>query len=797
MAFAALPPELRSLCRRLTSTKVEQLPALLPSLLKDLQRCQEPLSRPQEAKTSESSPESAVLVHRLKTQITSLLNSRNAQGRFVGAALVKAVVETGGWECLRASEQWVRGLLSVLQRKDPAVVKDLCIVTLVKIYTLMHAYPTLVREIVTPTLPTFATACLQILKPPASSKAIRIPNNLIETVFEAFSVMIPLYPTTLRQSAAKVRAETRSYLAPTISDGAIIPVSLQASSRSLVVRLHMTAAKGGDSTEWAKHLDGLVKSFHSTADQVFRAVQENWESVSGHLSGHTSQNVDFDAEPRGGSASPDQLPPWTGVYAGSERMIGLLHFIAEYIRSRTKTSVSIPASAIVDIVTRISSIMPPVPGKEKSGPAFMNAAVGREEKDELWTVFPDIQVAAMKLLFILTRRLGGNFVPVAQASLEQILRMFESSYRLPEIRTVTFLLINEILHLCGPTITKPSVESLSLVVKTCCRDILGSAGHLKRPKQSATALQDGLKMKSIVQNADAFLNNKAEDEFITVSLDAKHVSAAKELLTTLFSHVPQQHIPSSLRAHMLRTAILCRNRDAQVASVLHPSRDRSGRTPQVILPYLTQQFPHDESVEILRFNFRPLTTGPRDDIMDVEEASIEGEPETNPLSNGFSFGRSFEPTPLKSQDALAPATEPTKVPENSMRTTETMKAPNPFLSKPLPETTIRSEERTTIVQPPSLINSLKRKNDEADITVSKRIEIDTAKAGISSPPVPAARPDVTPDPPSQAPDVTDKVKAGQEAAEESSDNESVHLNMELDSDEEENDDNDGSEEEEA
>lgn len=115
MAFAALPPELRSLCRRLTSTEAEQLPALLPSLLKDLLRCQEPLSKPQEAKASESSSESAVLVHKLKTRISALLGSRTTRGRFVGIALVKATVETGGWECFRTSKQWVQGLLSNLQ----------------------------------------------------------------------------------------------------------------------------------------------------------------------------------------------------------------------------------------------------------------------------------------------------------------------------------------------------------------------------------------------------------------------------------------------------------------------------------------------------------------------------------------------------------------------------------------------------------------------------------------------------------------------------------------------------------
>ncbi|KAI1082304.1 hypothetical protein F5B20DRAFT_31307 [Whalleya microplaca] len=773
VAFAALPPELRSICRRLTSPKPEQLPSLLPSLLKDLIRCQEPLSISHEAKTPASSSESALLVHKLKTQISALLNGRTVQGRFVGTALVKAVVEAGGWECLRTSETWVRVLLSILQRKEPAVSKDLCIVTLVKIYTLMHAYPTLVREIVTPTLPTFATACLQILKPPVSSKASKAPHSLIETVFEALLTLIPLYPTTLRQFSAKIKVETRPYVVATISDGATVPSSLQASSRRLAVRLHMTAVKGGDSTEWAKHLHGLVKTFHSTADQVFRAVQENWESTSGYV----SQPGNFDTEPQGGSSSPEQFPPWTGVHAGSERMINLLNYIADYLRCRTKTAVVIPISAIVDVTTRVSSIMPPVAGREKVESVQMNPAVGRDEKDELWTVFPDIQLAAMKLLLATAQRLWRNFLPVAQETLEQVLRMFESSYRLPEVRTMTFILIRELLQLLGPTIAKVTVEGLSLVIKACCRDLLGSASHLKRPKQAAAALQNGSKSKTVSQNADAFLAQKADDDFVSVSLSADHVSAAEALLATLFSHVPQQHLPSSLRSHMLKTAIFCRSRDAQVASVLHPSRDRSGRTPQVILPYLTRQFPHDESVEILRFNFRPLATGARPDIMDIEDMVVDDdERETKAPNNGFSFDRPFVPSFSSAQSTL-PAAEPLKAssvaPVQVAESVET-----PFLPQPS-EATIRSEEEQAAVQPPRA-NSLKRKNeDDAETAVSKRVEIDGTRTSSAPSPGSAAF---------NAPPA--RGTTGQEEdkdEDEESDNESVHLNMELDSDDDDED----------
>jgi pre-rRNA-processing protein RIX1 len=120
MSFVSLPPELRRICRKLTSTKPDQLLNLLPVLLKDLQRCQEPLSAPQESKANANS-ESSMLVHKLRTQITSLLNGRTIEGHFVAAALVKTYVEVGGWESLRASEPWVRGLLSILQVRTLSV----------------------------------------------------------------------------------------------------------------------------------------------------------------------------------------------------------------------------------------------------------------------------------------------------------------------------------------------------------------------------------------------------------------------------------------------------------------------------------------------------------------------------------------------------------------------------------------------------------------------------------------------------------------------------------------------------
>ncbi|RYP62243.1 hypothetical protein DL770_009619 [Monosporascus sp. CRB-9-2] len=633
----------------------------------------------------------------------------------------------------------------------------------------MHGYPTLLREIVTPNLPTFAKACLQILKPPVSSKIVKVPYSLIEAVFEAISTLLPLYPTTLREISAKIKAEARPYLAPTGYEAAIIPTSLQESSRRLVVRLHMTATKSGDAADWAKHIDMLIKEFHMTADQLFRPVHENWESASGYRRGPAN----FDAEPRGGGDQPESLPPWTGTQAGSERMIGLLHFIGDCLRCHTRSAVAIPISSIVDAIARISSIMPPSPEGAKMGSNQTNPAVGREEKDDFWAVFPDIQLAALRLYLVLIQRLGRNFLPVTQEALDQTLRIFESSYRLPEIRAIAFMVIKELIGLCGPTMEKLTVEGLSLVIKSCCRDLLGAAGHLKRPKQQTSA-QNGSKPKTVTQNADAFLSTKTDEETILVSLSEEHLEAAEALLATFFSSLPQQHLASPLRIRMLKTAILCQNKDAQVESVLHPSRDGSGRMPQVILPYLARQFPHDRAVELLRFTFRPLATGPLSNVMGVEdEMLVDEEPKTVAATNGSSFGRSFGDSLY---DPLAPSNPP-----DASEAVERAKSPspvappipkikdNPFLPTPT-QTQIQniiSEEQEVIVAAQSS-NSLKRKNEEEDAMVTKRVEIENAKTAETVPAVTGALSQVG------------RVSTGQED-EDDSDDESVHLNMVLDS----------------
>jgi len=111
----SVPSDLRVLVRRLASTPADELPRLLPTLVGHVLRCGGPLSAIADTKGKDKSSEAPVLVHRLRTHITTLLNGKNPAGRFAAIPLIKAAIDVGGWESLRASEPWIRGLIGVVQ----------------------------------------------------------------------------------------------------------------------------------------------------------------------------------------------------------------------------------------------------------------------------------------------------------------------------------------------------------------------------------------------------------------------------------------------------------------------------------------------------------------------------------------------------------------------------------------------------------------------------------------------------------------------------------------------------------
>lgn len=118
MAAQHLPIKIRTL--RLLTQRIEEIqsghnPQVAASLTSDLCRCGDLFSLSEsEAKTREGS-DVAVLIHKFKTQVTALFNSKKPEQRYAAVVLAHAAIQIGGFSLLRDTGPWVKALLVMLK----------------------------------------------------------------------------------------------------------------------------------------------------------------------------------------------------------------------------------------------------------------------------------------------------------------------------------------------------------------------------------------------------------------------------------------------------------------------------------------------------------------------------------------------------------------------------------------------------------------------------------------------------------------------------------------------------------
>ncbi len=105
---------LRVITQRLSSTPTWQLPHIVPYIASTIGKCGKLFLATDSQDQHRDGGDAAVLVHKFKTQISTLLQDKSFEGRWAAIVLVKATIEIGGWEMLKGSTSWVRSLLGIL-----------------------------------------------------------------------------------------------------------------------------------------------------------------------------------------------------------------------------------------------------------------------------------------------------------------------------------------------------------------------------------------------------------------------------------------------------------------------------------------------------------------------------------------------------------------------------------------------------------------------------------------------------------------------------------------------------------
>ncbi|KAE8150400.1 rRNA processing/ribosome biogenesis-domain-containing protein [Aspergillus avenaceus] len=770
--MASMSMSLHAVNHRLTNIPVKQLPPIASCLATSLSNCGEILSAPQNQK-SKSESDTAIQVHKLMTRLASLIQDKSPEGRWTAVVLIKAVVEAGQWEILRGCEPLVRGLIAVLSKSDPNVTKKMSVITLTRIFHLTYQYPTLVREITTPSLPGFITAALNLISVKPSSEPIRKlkPNTpFLEIVLSALGELIARHPTIFRPFSAQIHSVLQAVIG---SASPTFPQSVLDSAEQLFISLHHCAPKNTSGEEWKTACQMTLASIHGTADYVFRAVVEQWESADPALR-NASKPQNYTKEVCDEGFDALGLGPWQGLDSGVNRLVVLLQMLSACLTTATASTVIIPLGAVLDLTSRLTSVIVPTAGREVQP----NPQISRTEREHLFAELPRIHAATMELLTSLVQTLETGAVPIAQTILEQTLWVYRAEKSSRGVRVSAYDLVHTLLSHMGPSLTKQSVSTLADLIRSCCHDLLPP---VHEPATNTPDAKGKGKTNQATANADSFLNPALkQSRQATAPSHPGLKTTASALLAAILTHVPSEHLSPSLRAEIDRTTILSTNKDTMLASVLNPIPPVQGRsTSASIMPFLARSFPADQSVESLIRPRMPVIShtqnvGTYIDDEEEEEDEEDEIAEENPQEQTQSFLQST--TPLLNMDTQKPKSKPTP-----KRTLE----PKPHSTEKAPEQSKRPRVDDATVTPVPAQPALDR-SSPSTFTGTAAVSV-PASAGVTAAPPPRVTSANDPATGTVGGPLSGSAVAQVPGSDDESDDELPTLNMDPDTDDEDED----------
>jgi pre-rRNA-processing protein RIX1 len=587
----AQPNLLRPITQRLGSTPVQELPHIAHFLASSISTCSHILEGPGGGRGDES----VLLVHKLKTRLTSLLQDRSTEGRFTAVVLIKATIEAGGLEMLSTSEPWIRGLINILGKSDPIAVKKLCIVSITRVFSLTQAYPSLIREITTPLLPSFITACLNIIRPKIvkdQDSSLTILSPMLHPVLHCWLELLPQNPTTFRPFVLRIQPICLSLVGDDSTPHSIARIASQ-----LLAHLHLCAPKNGSATQWIQMCQEVISAAHKTADEVFRPVLEDW--VSSDPTVH--RLMDYGKDAPIDTSVLMKFPKWSGIRQGANRIKALLAILADLLSCQTALPVPLPLGPILDLTTRLTSVTVPST-KDNQYTMRHNQEVGREEREQLWAEVLNIHLASLRLLATLVKTFGSALLPVCNHIVEQVVWVFGTGSWFVELRTAVYVLLGAVLPLIGSSLTRDSVKSLSELIQKCCQDQIhlvsnGTNQDGKSKAASKKPQSNGLSMTS----ADSFVGSgQRKPPLDPDRLSSDVERAAHTLLPLILTFIPAEAIPQTLRTEIDRSAILTQHKNAMLASVMNPPPKEKGKSgPASIMAFMVRGFSGDTEIEAL------------------------------------------------------------------------------------------------------------------------------------------------------------------------------------------------------
>ena len=489
----------------------------------------------------------------------------------------------------------------MIKRKNPLSTKGLCIITLTRIFLLIHSHQSLVREITTPALPSFVTSCHHLAQGAAnlSVQGMEYPSELRLISLQALCELIRLHSTRFRPFVGQLQKLTLSLIAYTPSDASpeyqtrTVSTSVADSARSLFVLLQVCGPKTTAANEWTQSLQSTLATAQRTADRVFRAIVEEWEPTIGNATFASTDSLHETVNDH--KPEPLSLPGWTGIHAGTERLDGLLRTLQIFIATKTSVPVLFPISSIMDLVYRILSACQPSNSKDSR----IRPEIGRDERDGLTVGLAQLHISAMNLLFVMVQRMGSAFAALVHPALEQIFRVFDDEEDVDEIRLAAYRVVAQILTKFGPLIPNSLAKSIARCLISACGDILPLRNESAQGEEASSMNEQQPGLQASTLNADSYLKPR-ETHQSTFSAPTAVQAAARELIPVALIRLPDGFLSEVVRIQIDKASIMTSYKDAMLASVMRTAANRQAQEMATsILPMLARAHTGDLGVETL------------------------------------------------------------------------------------------------------------------------------------------------------------------------------------------------------
>lgn len=603
----------KAIVNRFNITPVEDLPRVAAFLASSLAAC------PLEIYFSDAKSNTAsVTTHKLKTRISALLQDRSQAGRLSAAIFIKTIIETAGSNLLSGSEPWARALVNCLSKSEAPEIKQLYLTTVTRIFFLTQHQPDLVREITTPLLPSFLTACLSLVRPSVNKsgeKSVSVSSPLLDTVLQCWLQLLPQHASTFRPFLSRIRPICLSLVEDHSSSQTTISLGTK-----LLCSLVSCAPKNTAGHEWIQMTSSIVEVIHETTNHVFRTLLEehNFNNSSRILS---ANKHNFSKAP--GITGKDQLglSPWRGVSEGSSRIAALMSWLEHLISLATVQQIPVPCGEILDLTARIlSANVSESQGRLGHGLRLHNEA-GKEEKEELLLNLPKLHLSCLALLSSLCRTYEQSILPLCRTICDQVLFCFQGLSWHQGVRSVCYDIIGHIMNIVD-------LSELNINRNAFAALITESANDLKvvLPIPDSNKSQDSSKGLSLVPKTNRNTSGHSID--LLIGNTSGVFSSSWRLLPVLLGRGTISIVSRQSRTELDRVAILLNHQEAMLASILNPIVSNTGSIAAAsILPFLTRAAADTPAVEAL---LRPRFPLVRQEVVQTGSHTLDA-----PISNSL------------------------------------------------------------------------------------------------------------------------------------------------------------------